>query len=192
MQNCFKNKSRKYFNLKIKDLNLVKYEDLFTFEENSPKRKEMYDILVKEIEPELTKVKITEKIKLGLLEGEEFKKLFCKYFYKNIKSNLPSFFNNIKFIYQYPQQKSKIALIESILTSNIAQIESSKSLTQEILELNTDNSLINITPIFIWVYYFSAQHFRKLRKGLRIHKQSYKINSVRGRILYGEISYFKT
>ena len=72
---------------------------------------------------------------------------------------MPSFFNNIKFIYQYPQQKSKIPLIESILTSNIAQIESSKSLTQEILELNTDNSLINITPIFIWVYYFSAQHF---------------------------------
>ena len=148
-----------YFNLKIKDLNLSKYEDLFTLEENSPKRKEIYDILVKEIEPELTKVKINEKIKLGLLEGEEFKKLFCKYFYKNIKSNLPSFFNNIKFIYQYPTQKSKISIIESILTSNITEIESSKSLTKEILELNTDNSVINITPTFIWVYYFSAQHF---------------------------------
>ena len=151
-----------YFNLKIKDLNLNKYEDLFTLEENSPKRKEIYDILVKEIEPELTKVKINEKIKLGLLEGDEFKKLFCKYFYKNIKNNLPSFFNNIKFIYQYPQQKSKISIIESILVSNISKIESEKSLTDEILSLNIDNSNINIPTTFIWVYYFSSQHFEIL------------------------------
>ena len=151
-----------YFNLKIKDLNLNKYEDIFTLEENSPKRKEIYDILVKEIEPDLTKVKINEKIKLGLLEGDEFKKSFCKYFYKNIKNNLPSFFNNIKFIYQYPQQKSKIPIIESILTSNISSIEKDKSLTQEILSLNIDNSNININTTFIWVYYFSAQHFEIL------------------------------
>ena len=148
-----------YFNLKIKDLNFSKYEDLFVIEEKSPKRKEIYDILVKEIEPELTKVKINEKIKLGLLEGDEFKKSFCKYFYKNIKNNLPSFFNNIKFIYQYPQQKSKIPIIESILTSNISSIEKEQSLTQEILSLNIDNSNLNIPTTFIWVYYFSAQHF---------------------------------
>ena len=148
-----------YFNLKIKDLNFSKYEDLFIMEEKSPKRKEIYDILVKEIEPELTKVKINEKIKLGLLEGEEFKKSFSKYFYKNIKNNLPSFFNNIKFIYQYPQQKSKIPIIESILTSNISSIEKEQSLTQEILSLNLDNSNLNIPTTFIWVYYFSAQHF---------------------------------
>ena len=148
-----------YFNLKIKDLNFSKYEDLFVIEEKSPKRKEIYDILVKEIEPELTKVKINEKIKLGLLEGEEFKKSFSKYFYKNIKNNLPSFFNNIKFIYQYPQQKSKIPIIESILTSNISSIEKEQSLTQEILSLNIDNSNLNIPTTFIWVYYFSAQHF---------------------------------
>ena len=151
-----------YFNLKIKDLNLIKYEDIFTLEENSPKRKEIYDILVKEIEPELTKVKINEKIKLGILEGDDFKKSFSKYFYKNIKNNLPSFFNNIKFIYQYPQQKSKIPIIESIITSNISSIEKDKSLTQEILSLNIDNSNINITTTFIWVYYFSAQHFQIL------------------------------
>ena len=151
-----------YFNLKVKDLNLTKYEDLFTLEENSPKRKEIYDILVKEIEPQLTKVKINEKIKLGLLEGDDFQKSFCKYFYKNIKNNLPSFFNNIKFIYQYPQQKSKIPIIESILTSNIDNIEKDKSLTKEILSLNIDNSNINITTTFIWVYYFSAQHFEIL------------------------------
>ena len=151
-----------YFNLKIKDLNLNKYEDLFTLEENSSKRKEIYDILVKEIEPELTKVKINEKIKLGILEGDEFKNAFCKYFYKNIKNNLPSFFNNIKFIYQYPQQKSKIPIIESLLTSNISEIESKQSLTQEILSLNIDNSNINIPTTFIWVYYFSAQHFKIL------------------------------
>ena len=148
-----------YFNLKIKDLNFSKYEDLFVIEEKSPKRKEIYDILVKEIEPELTKVKINEKIKLGLLEGDEFKKSFSKYFYKNIKNNLPSFFNNIKFIYQYPQQKSKIPIIESILTSNISSIEKEQSLTQEILSLNLDNSNLNIPTTFIWVYYFSAQHF---------------------------------
>ena len=148
-----------YFNLKIKDLNFSKYEDLFIMEEKSPKRKEIYDILVKEIEPELTKVKINEKIKLGLLEDDEFKKSFSKYFYKNIKNNLPSFFNNIKFIYQYPQQKSKIPIIESILTSNISSIEKEQSLTQEILSLNLDNSNLNIPTTFIWVYYFSAQHF---------------------------------
>ena len=151
-----------YFNLKIKDLNFSKYEDLFTLEEKSPKRKEIYDILVKEIEPELTKVKINEKIKLGLLEEEDFKKAFSKYFYKNIKSNLPSFFNNIKFIYQYPQQKSKIPIIESILVSNISSIEKEKSLTKEILSLNIDNSNLNIPTTYIWVYYFSAQHFEIL------------------------------
>ena len=151
-----------YFNLKIKDLNLNKYEDLFTLEENSPKRKELYDILIKEIEPELNKVKINEKIKLGLLEGDEFKNLFSKYFFKNIKSNLPSFFNNIKFIYQYSQQSTKIPIIESLVTSNITSIEKSQSLSDEILKLNVDNTPINIPPTFIWVYYFAAQHYEIL------------------------------
>ena len=151
-----------YFNLKIKDLNLIKYEDIFTLEEKSPKRKELYDILIKEIEPELTKVKINEKIKLGLLEEDEFTLLFSKYFFKNIKSNLPSFFNNIKFIYQYPQQNTKIPIIESIIASNITSIEKSKTLTEEILKLNVDKSVINIPPTFIWVYYFAAQHYEIL------------------------------
>ena len=53
-----------YFNLKVKNVNLNKYEDLFTLEENSEERKNIYEILTKEIEPELTKVKITEKLKL--------------------------------------------------------------------------------------------------------------------------------
>ena len=191
-----------YFNLKIKDLNLSKYEDLFTLEENSPKRKEIYDILTKEIEPELSKVKINEKIKLGILEGDEFKKLFSKYFYKNIKSNLPSFFNNIKFIYQYPQQKSKIAIIESIITSNISQIESAKTLTQEILELNTDNSNINITTTFIWVYYFSAQHFQILgnsekalehiNKAIKLTPSVVEFYMVKSRILKHNLLYEET
>ena len=188
-----------YFNLKIKDLNLNKYEDLFTLEENSPKRKEIYDILLNEIEPELTKVKINEKIKLGLLEGDEFKKLFYKYFYKNIKNNLPSFFNNIKFIYQYPQQKSKIDIINSILISNISQIESSQSLTQEILSLNNDNTNLNITPTFIWVYYFSAQHLEILgnsekaleyiNKAIKLTPSVVEFYMVKARILKHNLLY---
>ena len=191
-----------YFNLKIKDLNLNKYEDLFILEENSPKKKEIYDILVKEIEPDLTKVKINEKIKLGLLEGEEFKKLFCKYFYKNIKSNLPSFFNNIKFIYQYPQQKSKIAIIESILTSNISKIESSQSLTDEILSLNVDKTNLNIPTTFIWVYYFSAQHFEILgnseksleyiNKAIKLTPSVVEFFMVKSRILKHNLLYKET
>jgi len=147
-----------YFNLKVPGVNLNKYEDLFTLEENSNERKNIYDILTKEIEPELTKVKITEKMKLGLSSGDEFKKLFLQYFLKSIKNNLPSFFNNIKFIYQYPQQKSKIPVIQEIVSSNITEIESNKSLSKEILELNKENNL-NIETVFIWVYYFASQHY---------------------------------
>ena len=148
-----------YFNLKVPGINLNKYEDLFTLEENSEQRKKIYEILTKEIEPNLNKVKITEKLKLGLTSGDEFKALFSQYFLKSIKNNLPSFFNNIKFIYQYSQQKSKISIIQEIITSNISEIESKHSLSKDILDLNKDNNSINIEPVFIWVYYFASQHF---------------------------------
>ena len=148
-----------YFNLKVKNINLNKYEELFNFEENSEERKNIYEILTKEIEPELNKVKITEKIKLGITFGDEFKKLFSHYFLKSIKNNLPSFFNNIKFIYQYPKQKSKILIIEEIVSSNITQIESNKNLSKEILDLNKDNVNLSIPTVFIWVYYFASQHY---------------------------------
>ena len=143
-----------YFNLKCKEVNLNKYEDLFKFDENSKERQKLYEILVTEIEPQLTKVKITDKIKLGLAFGEEFQKLFINYFVKNIKTNLPSFFINIKFIYQYPAQKSKIDQIEKIITENITEIETNKKLSQN---LNISES--PTTPLFIWIYYFSAQHY---------------------------------
>ena len=148
-----------YFNLKVNNINLTKYEDIFKLDENSEERKKMFEILSKEIEPELKKVKITEKLKLGLAFGDEFKKLFYQYFFKSIKNNLPSFFNNIKFIYQYLQQKSKISIIEEIVSSNISKIESDNTLTKEITDLNKDNSNLSIAPVFIWVYYFASQHY---------------------------------
>ena len=148
-----------YFNLKVPEVNLTKYEDLFTLEENSEQRKKIYEILTKEIEPNLNKVKITEKLKLGLTSGDEFKVLFSQYFLKSIKNNLPSFFNNIKFIYQYSQQKRKIPIIQEIITSNISEIESKHSLSKDILDLNKDNNSLNIEPVFIWVYYFASQHY---------------------------------
>ena len=148
-----------YFNLKINNLNLTKYDDLFIFEENSEERKKIYEILTKEIEPELTRVKINEKIKLGIAFGDEFKKLFSNYFLKSIKNNLPSFFNNIKFIYQYPQQKCKIPIIEEIISSNISEMESNKTLSKDILDLNKDNANLNIPSVFIWIYYFASQHY---------------------------------
>ena len=147
-----------YFNLKLKT-NLNKYEDLFLLEESNEDRKKIYEILTKEIEPELTKVKITEKIKLGITFGEEFKKLFSLYFLKSIKNNLPSFFNNIKFIYQFPQQKNKIAIIQEMITSNITQMETNNSVSKEILDLNKENNNLNIQPVFIWIYYFASQHY---------------------------------
>ena len=85
--------------------------------------------------------------------------MFSLYFFKSIKNNLPSFFNNIKFIYQFPQQKSKIPVIQEIITSNITQIESNNTLSKEILDLNKENSNLNIPPVFIWVYYFASQHY---------------------------------
>ena len=148
-----------YFNLKVPGVNLTKYEDLFTLEENSEQRKKIYEILTKEIEPNLNKVKITEKLKLGLTSGDEFKTLFSQYFLKSIKNNLPSFFNNIKFIYQYSQQKSKIPVIQEIIESNISEIESKHSLSKDILDLDKDNNSLNIEPVFIWVYYFASQHY---------------------------------
>ena len=148
-----------YFNLKVKNLNLTKYDDLFILEENSEERKKIYEILTKEIEPELTRVKINEKIKLGIAFGDEFKKLFSNYFLKSIKNNLPSFFNNIKFIYQYPQQKCKIPIIEGIISSNISEMESNKTLSKDILDLNKDNANLNIPSVFIWIYYFASQHY---------------------------------
>ena len=148
-----------YFNLKLKNLNLKKYEDLFTLGESSEERKNIYEILTKEIEPELSKVKITEKIKLGLSFGEDFKKLFSLYFLNNIKKNLPSFFNNIKFIYQYPQQKSKISVIDEIIKSNISEIEKNKCLTKDLQDLSKDKSNLDIETIIIWVYYFASQHY---------------------------------
>ena len=147
-----------YFNLKVKNVNLKKYEDLFTLGENSEERKTIYELLTKEIEPELSKVKITEKMKLGLTFGEDFKKLFSLYFLNNIKKNLPSFFNNIKFIYQFPQQKVKVSVIDEIIKSNILEIEKNKSLSKDLMDLNKDTNL-DIEPVFIWVYYFASQHY---------------------------------
>ena len=146
-----------YFNIRLNNKNLKKYDDLFSLEEEE--RKKIYEILTKEIEPELTKVKITEKIKLALTFGEEFKKLFSIYFLKNIKNSLPSFFNNIKFIYKYPKQQSKIQIIDDIVKSNISEIESKESLSKDILEYNKENHDLNILPVFIWVYYFAAHHY---------------------------------
>jgi len=75
----------------------------------------------------------------------------------NVKLNLPSYFINIKFIYLL--QKEKIPIVEEILFKHLESILKNKRLDVTL----TNSEEWDITPNIIWVYYFAAQHFDKLR-----------------------------
>lgn len=145
-----------YFNIKT-DFNLGTFQDLINlYALDKSKSTELYKILQEELKP-VYKSRIINRLELALSDGEEFRKNFNAYFLSNVKLNLPSFFINIKFIYLL--QKEKIPIVEEILFKHFESILKNKRLDVTL----TNSEEWDITPNIIWVHYFAAQHFDKLR-----------------------------
>ena len=141
-----------YFNSKLKKKEFQTYEDLLKLKEDSPIIKQLSEILDKEIKPKIKKSKLLIRLELALNTGDTFKALFNKYFLTNIKTNIPSLFTNVKFIYKF--QQYKLPIISEIVTKHLESIKKDKCLSVEF----TKEEKIDLIPQIIWVYYYAAQH----------------------------------
>lgn len=141
-----------YFNSKLKKKEFQTYEDLLKLKEDSPIIKQLSEILDKEIKPKIKKSKLLIRLELALNTGDTFKALFNTYFLTNIKTNIPSLFTNVKFIYKF--QQYKLPIISEIVTKHLESIKKDKCLSVEF----TKEEKIDLIPQIIWVYYYAAQH----------------------------------
>ena len=138
-----------YFIIQINDEKFKpeKYDDLLCLNEDNEFINKLYNILINELKTKYPKSKIVFKLELAFSTGETFKKLFEEYFLKQVEITIPSFFKNVKFIYQL--QKYKIKTIEEIFTKYLNNIESKNIVTETL-----DNSA-NIS----WVYFYISEHY---------------------------------
>lgn len=140
-----------YFNLMIEGLNATKYNDLLSIQEDSKHLQGLYTELTNL--QQKYKSRILSRLELAFSTGYKFKEVLNDYFIKNITLNLPSFFKNIKFIYQFQQYKVKI--IEELIVQYLESIKSSNS-------IQIGDKVFDIAAHLIWVYYFAAQHYNYL------------------------------
>ncbi len=153
-----------YFNAKGIQEPLEKMTDLVNFSESD---KKLSLQLLRELKEKKIKSRISERIELALIDGEEFKEKIANYIALNIKQTNPSILNAIKVIYDH--QKEKIGVINEILLSHIKSIETNDCLAPEY----TNTEKLDILTYFGWVYYFAALHFDYLRE---LEKALYYIN----------------
>ena len=138
-----------YFIIQINDdkFKPEKYDDLLSLTEDNEFINKLYNILISDLKPKNPKSKIIQKLELAFSTGETFKQLFEEYFLKQIEITIPSFFKNVKFIYQL--QPYKIKIIEEILTLYLNNIESKNKVTEKL------NNSANIS----WVYFYLSDHY---------------------------------
>ena len=164
-----------YLNLKTNE-NIENYQNLLKIGNDESKSKQLYDILINEIKPQIKKSKVYDRIELALSPLEIFTKLINEYFIKNIKINLISIFTNIKFIYLFQPKKTEI--ISNIIKNHLESIEKNNYLD---LSLTNNEKLSKINEI-TWIYYYSSQHydfFKDLNKSLKyINKAITNIPSI--------------
>ena len=122
------------------------YNDLLNISENHKYLNKMNEILT-ELKGKYPKSKVLDNLELSFSQNEEFEHKFENYFIKQVQITLPSFFINIKFIYQL--QPHKIQIIQKILDKYLSNIKSTS-------KVNNNLDL----PIHIsWVYYYASQHY---------------------------------
>lgn len=137
-----------YFNMKVnqKDFNFKCYDDFLSIGENFKYQQKLLEIL-SEIKKLFPKSKILSKFELAFNQGEQFKEIFDKYFTTQLEKTIPSFFINVKFIYQL--QGYKIKIIQEVLEKYLQQIE-----TENHLKFPLDTPLQKS-----WVFFYSGEHF---------------------------------
>ena len=137
-----------YFLMKINqiDFNPKIYNDLLSISEDNKYLKQMQEIL-EELRKNFPKSKVLNNLELSFSQNKEFEQNFENYFINQVQITIPSFFINIKFIYQL--QPHKIKIIQQILDKYLSNIKSNSKVNDN-LDL----------PIHIsWVYFYAAQHY---------------------------------
>lgn len=141
----------------IHDLRIPSFEELLKFSVSNPEKSaDLLKTIQEDIKPRI-RSRIVNRLELALSTGDKFKQVFTLYFQQNVKQNLPSFFINVKFIYQF--QSSKIPTIENIISAHLASIKSKGKLDESL----TNGEEMDIVPHLIWVYYYAAQHYDYVR-----------------------------
>ena len=137
-----------YFNMKLneKDFNPKNYNDLLNIPENFKYLPKLLEILM-ELKQKFQKCKILDNLELAFNQREEFKNLFENYFIKQVEKTIPSFYINIRFIYE--KQPYKIKFIQEILENHLQDIKKNSRFSAKLdLPLHTS-----------WVYFFASQHY---------------------------------
>ena len=80
-------------------------------------------------------------------QKEEFEQKFESYFLKQLEITIPSFFINIKFIYQL--QPHKIILIQKILDKYLSNVKANSKVSDE----------LNLPLHKSWLYFYASQHY---------------------------------
>ncbi|KAI1725387.1 NMDA receptor-regulated protein 1 domain-containing protein [Ditylenchus destructor] len=126
---------------------------------NGEKIKNIYDNAL-ERKP---KASIPQLLKLFCLEGKAFEDYLSAYLINFFRKGVPSLFKNLVPLYQNP---AKTAVIEKLLLEFVKKSE----------ENGYDNTCLDgsILPecptTFLWIYYYLAQHFDRLRQFQKAHK----------------------
>lgn len=134
------------------------YNDLLNLGEDSQLTNDCYKLLneYNSAHAKKKKSKLILRLELALSRKDDFRKLFLEYFTTQVKITIPSFYINVKFIYE--SQQYKIPTISEILTAHIKSIESNNLLDTSL----TNGEKLGENPNIIWVYFYAAQHYDNL------------------------------
>ena len=137
-----------YFIMKINetDFHPKTYNDLLNIPENYKYLKLLSEIL-SQLKNNYPKSKILSNLELAFAQNEEFEQKFENYFIKQLEITIPSFFINIKFIYQL--QPHKIPIIQKILDKYLSNIKTNSKV----------NDNLNLPIHISWVYFYASQHY---------------------------------
>ena len=137
-----------FFNMKINesDFFMKNFQDLCNIPENYKYKEKLLEGLT-ELKNKFPKSKVLFKLELAFNQNDEFKKLFENYFLKQVEITIPSFYINVKFIYQL--QKYKLVIIEEILNKYLENISKNKNVTEK----------LNLPMNIAWVYFYASQHY---------------------------------
>ena len=137
-----------YFIMKLNenDFHPKNYNDLLNIPEDYKYLKQLSEIL-SELKNSCPKSKILSNLELAFSQKEEFEQKFESYFLKQLEITIPSFFINIKFIYQL--QPHKIILIQKILDKYLSNVKNNSKVSDE----------LNLPLHKSWLYFYASQHY---------------------------------
>lgn len=147
----------KFNHSKYENIVLNNFQDLINYANTDNQiSEEFLKIIQEDLKPRL-KSRVINRLELCASSGEKFREIFNSYFLANVKSDLPSIFTNVKFI--YTDQKQKISIIEEVLMSHVKSVSANKRLDEGL----TKGEILDNPAYIAWVNYYAAQHFDHLR-----------------------------